>query len=64
MKRKRRKVAFVDLYERGLFMVDGDKKECDFCDTKQICASINWGGHPDVICVCKKCLQEFVDAFK
>ena len=57
-----RKVVNVGVYERGLFMIDGDKKECDFCDEKKICASINTITI-DVMCVCKDCLKKFVNAF-
>ena len=52
----------VDVYERGLFMIDEQEKECDFCDETKKCASINWIGG-DVICVCKDCLQKFISAF-
>lgn len=55
-------VANVDIFDRGLFMIDIDEKECDFCDEKKQCASINWLGG-NVIIVCKDCLQEFINAF-
>jgi len=58
----KRKVVDVGVHERGLFMVDGDPKECDFCDEKKICASIN-NITIDVICVCEDCLLNFVKAF-
>lgn len=58
----KRKVVGVDVMERGLFMVDLDPKECDFCDEKKVCASINTIAN-NVICVCKDCLQKFVEAF-
>ncbi len=52
----------VDVYERGVFMIDKHEKECDFCDEIKICASINWFNNT-VICVCKDCLQKFVNTF-
>lgn len=59
----KREVVNVGIHERGLFMVDGDPKECDFCDEKKVCASIN-GITLDVMCVCKDCLKAFIRAFK
>jgi hypothetical protein len=59
---KKRKVVNVDVMERGLFMIDADPKECDFCDEKKVCACINTITI-DVICVCQDCLQKFVNAF-
>ena len=52
----------VSLPDRGLMFVDGDKKECDFCDEQKICASLNWIGN-NVIIVCNNCLKLFSDAF-
>ena len=60
---EKREVVNVDVMERGLFMVDGDPKECDFCDEKKVCASINTITI-DVMCVCKDCLKEFINAFE
>lgn len=57
-----RKVVYVDVHERGLFMIDEDPKECDFCDKVKVCASINTITI-DVMCVCEDCLQKFVNAF-
>ena len=57
-----RGVVNVDVMERGLFMIDEDPKECDFCDVEKKCASINTI-NLDVICVCKDCLEKFVKAF-
>jgi hypothetical protein len=59
---KRKVVDFEQIFERGLFMIDGDPKECDFCDEQKVCASINTITR-DVMCVCKDCLLEFVKAF-
>jgi hypothetical protein len=58
----KRKVVNVGVLERGLFMISEHKKECDFCDEEKECASLNWL-NGDVICVCKDCLQEFINAF-
>jgi len=58
----KRKVVNVDISERGLFLVDEDLKECDFCDEMKVCASIN-NITMDVMCVCKDCLQNFINAF-
>jgi len=58
----KRKVVDVDVMERGLFMINEDPIECDFCDEVKVCASINTITK-DVICVCKDCLQEFLNAF-
>ena len=58
----KREVVFVGIHERGLFMIDGDPKECDFCDEVKVCASINTITI-DVMCICKDCLKEFVKAF-
>ena len=58
----KREVVDVGIHERGLFMVDGDPKECDFCDEKKVCASINTITI-DVICVCEDCLLNFIKAF-
>lgn len=57
-----RNIVDVDVHERGLFMIDGDKKECDFCDEKKVCASINTITI-DVMCICQDCLQTFANAF-
>ena len=35
----------------GVFLVE-DNKECDFCDEKKKCASINWLNN-NVIIVCR-----------
>ena len=59
----KREVVDVGIGERVLFMVDGDPKECDFCDEKKVCASINTITI-DVMCVCKDCLKEFINAFE
>jgi len=59
----KRKVVNVDVFRRGLFMIDKDHKECDFCDEKKVCASINTIAN-DVIIVCEDCLQKFINAFK
>ena len=58
----KRKVVNVDVMERGLFMIDADPVECDFCDEEKICASINCLCK-DVMCICKDCLKEFANAF-
>ena len=58
----KRKVVNVGVYERGLFSINAEPMECDFCDEKKICASINTISK-DVICVCQDCLKEFVNAF-
>ena len=59
----KRKVVNVGIGERGLFMIDGDPMECDFCDEKKSpTAHIN-NITLDVMCICKDCLQEFVNAF-
>lgn len=42
--------------------IDGDAKECDFCDKEKICAVIDWMGNAMVIC--QDCLQEFLNKFK
>ena len=47
----------------GLLYVDGDPKECDFCDNKKVCASIQWISG-DIIVICKDCLTEFVEEFE
>ena len=57
-----KKITGVDIYERGLFMLD-DNIECDWCDEIKTCASINWFGN-NVICVCKQCLETFAKAFE
>jgi hypothetical protein len=49
--------------ESGLLYVDGDPKECDFCDNIKKCASIKWLTG-DVIIICKDCLLEFVNEFE
>ena len=59
----KKKVVNVDVFKRGLFMISEDLKECDFCDERKICASINTIAN-NVIIVCEDCLQEFVNAFK
>lgn len=59
---KRKVVDFSGIMERGLFMIDGDPKECDFCDEIKVCAAINTPANY-VMCVCKDCLKEFVKAF-
>ena len=58
----KRKVVDVGVMSRGLFMIDEDPKECDFCDEKKVCASINTITI-DVICICENCLQLFINAF-
>lgn len=58
----KRKVVDVDVMERGLFMLNEEPIECDFCDEKKVCASINTITI-DVMCVCEDCLKEFVKAF-
>lgn len=45
----------------GLIYIDGDPKECDFCDNNKICASIDTLG--GVMIICQDCLKEFVEAF-
>ena len=59
----KREVVNVDVMERGLFMIDEDPKECDFCDEVKVCASINTITI-DVMCVCEECLKKFIKAFK
>ena len=59
----KREVVNVGVMERGLFMIDEDLKECDFCDELKKCASINTITK-DVICVCKECLENFIKAFR
>ena len=49
----KRKVVNVGIGERGLFMIDGDPMECDFCDEKKSpTAHIN-NITLDVMCICK-----------
>ena len=62
IKMAKREVVNVDVMDRGLFMIDHDPKECDFCDEEKVCASINCLCK-DVMCICKDCLQKFVNAF-
>jgi len=61
----RRKVVWVKPMDRGLFMMDhkDEPLECDICDEKKQLAHINTLGN-NVLCICKDCLQEFVNAFK
>jgi len=60
----KREVVNVGVYERGLFMINGDSLlECDFCDKKKVLASINTVTL-DVMCVCKDCLEKFAKAFE
>lgn len=58
----KKKVVDVDVFEVGLFMISEDPIECDFCDEKKVCASIN-SLSINIICVCKDCLQDFINAF-
>jgi len=58
----KKKVINVDMFERGLFMIDNNV-ECDFCDEKKECACINTL-HKDVMIICKECLQQFIIAFE
>jgi len=51
----KRKIVNVKLFERGLFMIDEEPMECDFCDENKICALINTASK-DVMCVCQDCL--------
>ena len=60
---EKREVVNVGVMERGLFMIDDDPKECDFCDEIKVCASINTITK-DVMCVCKDCLLKFAGAFE
>ena len=60
---KKREVVNVGVMDRGLFMIDEDPKECDFCDEEKVCASINCLCK-DVMCICKDCLKEFANAFE
>jgi len=57
-----REVVNVDVMERGLFMINVEPMECDFCDEEKVCASINTI-NIDVMCVCKDCLEKFINAF-
>ena len=59
-----RKVVNVDVFDRGLFMVDhpDEPLTCDMCDERKPLAHINCLCG-DVMGVCKDCLQEFVNAF-
>lgn len=60
----KRKVVNVDVMERGLFMINEDPIECDFCDEiKNPTAHINCLCG-DVMCVCEDCLQEFINELK
>jgi len=58
-----REVVNVDVMERGLFMINTELMECDFCDEEKVCASINTITI-DVMCVCEDCLKDFANAFK
>jgi hypothetical protein len=60
---KNKKVVYVEPYQRGLVYIDEDPKECDFCDNKKICATINTI-NLDAMCVCEDCLKAFVKTFK
>jgi len=59
----KREVVNVGIMERGLFMINQELMECDFCDEENVCASINTITI-DVMCVCKDCLLKFANAFK
>lgn len=54
-----------DPMERGLYMVDCEDEPllCDFCDEEKPLAHINTISR-DVFCVCKDCLQVWINELK
>jgi len=58
---------FIDMKNRTrhkvyLMFIDEDKKLCDGCDKRKVCASIDTLGG-DVMIICKDCLLEMVNCF-